>query len=152
MAYSFLDVDAKLVGAGAILDLGAGSKNAQEGITITRLEDDDNMLIGADGEGMHSLRANKSGQVTINLLQDSPVNQQLQNLYNAQKMSSSAWGQNIITITQKASGDVTVCRSCAFSRVPDLSYQQDGGVVAWVFNAIKIDTIRGKYPSDVPEV
>lgn len=145
MAYSFLDVDAKLVGAGAVIDLGAGVKTAQEGITITRNEDDDVMLIGADGEGMHSLRANKSGQVTINLLQDSPINKQLQNLYNAQKASSSAWGNNIITVKQRQSGDVTVCRGCAFTRQPDLAYAQDGGVVAWVFNATKIDTMRGEY-------
>lgn len=145
MAYSFLDVDVKLVGAGAIIDLGAGAKNAQEGISVTRNEDDDVMVIGADGEGMHSLRANKSGVVTVNLWQDSPVNRQLQNLFNAQKASSSAWGNNLITIKQRQSGDTTICRGCAFSRQPDLSYAQDGGVVAWVFNCTKIDTIRGEY-------
>lgn len=144
-AYSFLDVNATLVGAGAVIDLGAGSANAEEGITIAMAGDKNTMLIGADGEGMHSLHADKSGQVTVRLLKTSPKNAQLMALYDAQSLSSSAWGQNVITVTHSVSGDTTVARSCAFKKRPDLNYKKDGDIVEWTFDAIKIDGILGTY-------
>ncbi|MDG9784640.1 phage structural protein [Metapseudomonas otitidis] len=143
--YSFLDVNATLVGAGAVLDLGAGSGNSEEGITITPAGDKNTMMIGADGEGMHSLRGDKSGTVTLRFLKTSPKNAQLMALYDAQSLSSAAWGQNLITVTHSVSGDVTACRSCAFKKRPDLSYKKDGDIVEWVFDVIKIDSILGTY-------
>ncbi|MCK1783442.1 DUF3277 family protein [Pseudomonas sp. TNT11] len=143
--YSFLDVNATLVGAGAVIDLGAGSANAEEGITISRVDDKNTMTIGADGEGMHSLHAGKAGTVTLRYLQTSPKNAQLMALYDAQSLSSSLWGQNVISVTNSASGDATGCRSCAFKKVPDMTYKKDGGTYEWIFDAIKIDTILGTY-------
>jgi len=143
--YSFLDVNATLVGAGAVIDLGAGAGNAKEGITISRADDKNIMTTGADGEGMHSLRAAKSGTFTFRYLQTSPVNAKLMALYDAQSLSSSLWGQNIITITNSASGDSTGGRSCAFKKVPDLTYKEEGGTYDWVFDVIKIDTLLGTY-------
>jgi hypothetical protein len=144
-AYSFLDVNATLVGAGAVIDLGAGSGNGEEGITVTQTNARNTVTIGADGEGMHSLSGDKSGTVTIRLLQTSPVNAKLMALYDAQTLSSSVWGQNVITITNSASGDAIGCRSCAFQKRPELNYKKDGGVVEWVFDALKIDAILGTY-------
>ncbi|QLL11702.1 phage structural protein [Pseudomonas chlororaphis] len=143
--YSFLDVSATLVGAGAVIDLGAGSANAEEGITTAMVDDKNTMLIGADGEGMHSLHAGKSGTVTVRLLKTSPQNAKLMALYGAQSISSSLWGQNVITITNSASGDAIGCRSCAFKKIPDLNYKKDGDIVEWVFDSIKIDAILGTY-------
>lgn len=144
-AYSFLDVNATLVGAGAVIDLGAGSGNAGDGISIVQTGKRNTATIGLDGEGMHSLSADKSGAVTIRLLQTSPVNAKLMALYDAQSLSSSLWGQNVITITNSASGDAIACRSCAFQKCPDLSYKKDGGIVEWIFDALKIDAILGTY-------
>lgn len=143
--YSFLDVNATLVGAGGVIDLGAGSANAEEGITTAAAGDKNTMTIGADGEGMHSLNADKSGTVTVRLLKTSPQNAKLMALYDAQSLSSSLWGQNVITITNSASGDAIGCRSCAFKKVPDIKYAKAGDVLEWVFDAIKIDRILGTY-------
>lgn len=143
--YSFLDVNATLVGAGAILDLGSGSANAEEGISIVMAGDKNTMTIGADGEGMHSLHADKSGQVTVRLLKTSPKNAQLMALYDAQSLSSTLWGQNLITVTNSGAGDTILARSCAFKKAPDLNYRKDGDIIEWVFDAIKIDKILGVY-------
>jgi hypothetical protein len=143
--YSFLDVCATLVGAGAVIDLGAGSANAEEGISIVMAGDKNTMAIGADGEGMHSLHADKSGQVTVRLLKTSPKNAQLMALYDAQSLSASTWGANVITVTHSSSNDTTVARSCAFKKRPDLNYRKDGDIVEWVFDSIKIDGILGTY-------
>ena len=103
------------------------------------------MTVGADGEVMHTLRADKSGTVTLTYLKTSPVNAQLQALYDAQSLDSRLWGKNLITVTNPSTGDVTTCRSCAFSKKPDLSYKKDGDTVKWTFDAAKIDTILGIY-------
>lgn len=143
--YSFLDVNATLVGAGAVIDLGAGSANSEEGIATSATADKNTMTIGADGEGMHSLHADKSGTVTVRLLKTSPQNAKLMALYDAQSLSSSLWGQNLITITNSASGDAIGCRSCAFKKVPDIKYAKDGDILEWIFDSIKIDRILGTY-------
>ncbi|MFJ7312520.1 phage structural protein [Pseudomonas sp. NPDC098747] len=144
-SYSFLDVVATLVGAGAIIDLGAGSANAEEGITISAAGDKNTMTIGADGEGMHSLHADKSGTVTLRFLKTSPQNAKLMLLYDAQSLSSTLWGMNVITIFNSASKDTTVCRKCAFKKRPDLSYKKDGDIIEWVFDVVKIDSLLGFY-------
>lgn len=145
MTYSFQDVTATIVGPGGSFSLGSGSANADEGITISAAGDKNTMTVGADGEVMHSLHADKSGQVTLRYLKTSPLNQQLMALYVAQATDSRLWGKNLITVTNPASGDVISCRSCAFKKKPDLKYAKDGDIIEWTFDAGKIDTILGTY-------
>jgi hypothetical protein len=143
--YSFQDVTASIVGPGGSFSLGYGSANAEEGMTIAMAGDKNTMIIGADGEVMHSLHADKSGQVTLRLLKTSPVNQKLMALYDAQSSDSRLWGKNLITVMQSVSGDVTACRNCAFKKKPDIAYKKEGDVVEWVFDAGKIDSMLGSY-------
>lgn len=143
--YSFQDVTATLVGPTGNVSLGYGSASAEEGITIDTAGDKNSMMIGSDGEGMHSLHADKSGTVTIRLLQTSPTNAKLQAMYNAQTLSSALHGQNLIQVRNTQSGDSTTARNCAFKKKPTVSYSKDGKVNEWVFDALKIDTILGTY-------
>jgi hypothetical protein len=143
--YSFLDVQATLVGPTGIVQLGYGAAVADEGISIEAAGDKNTMIIGADGEGMHSLHADKSGTVTVRLLKTSPTNAKLMAMYDAQTLSSALHGQNLITVTNPVAGDVTTARSCAFKKKPSLAYKKDGDIVEWVFDSIKIDTILGTY-------
>lgn len=144
--YSFLDVDATLTAAGASIDLGYGSAVAGTGIEVSLNNDRNAMTIGADGEGMHSLRADKSGTVTVRLLAISDRNELLQKLFNAQSLSSSTWGANVITIRNRGNNEITVCRGCAFKRQPTRSYATEGQeAVEWTFDCIKVDTETGSY-------
>lgn len=143
--YSFLNVQATIAGPGGSINIGAGCGNAQEGITVARAGDKNVMLIGADGEGMNTLRADKSGQFTIRLLKTSPANAQLMAMYNAQSLSSTVWGNNVITVTQTGVGDLHTGRQCAFKKVPDMNYKAEGDIVEWVIDAIKIDGLLGTY-------
>jgi len=145
--YSFTDVQASLVGAGGAFQLGYGQATAEEGIDIQRAGDKNTMRIGSDGEGMHSLHADKSGTITLRYLKTAPVNAKLMALSVAQSLSSSLWGQNVITVTNSASGDITTGRNCAFKKIPDLKYAKDGDIVEWVFDVIKIDSMLGTYPA-----
>jgi len=143
--YSFQDVNCTLVGAGGVIDLGAGAGVADEGISIEMAGDKNTMTVGADGEGMHSLHADKSGTITVTLLKTSPVNAKLQALYNLQTNASGLHGQNVITTTNPQTGDVVTARQCAFRKLPNNMYGKDGGTNAWVFDAIKIDQVLGVF-------
>lgn len=141
--YSFLNVQAGLVGPGGVVNLGAGAALADEGISINWLGEVDTMTIGADGEGMHSLRADKSARVTLRFLKTSPTNAILSLMFNFQRSSAAQHGQNTITIVDSVRGDVITCRQAAFAKTPDLSYAADAGMVEWEFNVVKADLTLG---------
>ncbi|AVG77952.1 DUF3277 family protein [Pantoea ananatis] len=143
--YSFMDVTASLTGPSGALDLGYGSANSDEGIVVAMSEAKNTMTTGADGEGMHSLHAGKAGTVTVNLLKTSPLNKKLSIMYNAQSLSSTLWGNNVIVVRNTASGDLVTARGCAFQKQPDFSNPKVAGIVAWVFDCIKIDELLGEY-------
>ncbi|EEN5923401.1 DUF3277 family protein [Salmonella enterica] len=64
--YSFTDVTASISGPTGVIDLGYGSASSEEGITVAMAGPKNTMTIGADGEVMNSLHADKSGTVTVN--------------------------------------------------------------------------------------
>ena len=136
-AYSFLDVTAAFSGPTASFSLKGG--NAEEGITITMRADKNDLVIGADGKGMHSLRADNSAAVTIRLLKNSSINSQLIGAYNSQKGSAVNWGQNVINITSSI-GDTVALTGVAFKKVPALTYAEKGGINEWEFEAIEAIT------------
>ncbi len=143
--YSFLDVTASLTGPTGVIDLGQGSANSEEGITQTMGGNKNTMTIGADGEVMHSLHADKSGTITVNLLKTSPTNKKLSLAYNAQSQSSATWGNNVIVIRNKVSGDIITARSVAFQKQPDNANAKTGNTMPWVFDCGKIDQVLGEF-------
>lgn len=149
MSYCFLDVQAAIEGPGGSFQLGSGSGNAEEGITIEPGGDKNIMTVGADGTVMHSLRADASGTVTVTLLRTSPTNQKLQNLYNYQTTSSRYHGQNTIMIRNAVTGDVVSCTQVAFAKAISNPYAVEGAKLAWTFHAGKIDTKLG---TGTPEI
>lgn len=142
-AYSFKDVQATIVGPGGFINLGDGSAAAEEGISLAPSEDLGQMQIGADGNGVHSLHADKSGVVTCRYLKNSPTNQLLMAMANFQRSSGAAYGQNTIEVRSKVAGDVWVCTQVGFKKIPDVSYAKDADVITWEFNAIKMEPILG---------
>ncbi|XTZ36844.1 phage structural protein [Salmonella enterica] len=143
--YSFMDVTATLTGIGGFVDIGAGSANSEEGLVVAMGGAKNTMTVGADGEVMHSLNANKSGTITVTLLKTSPVNQRLAQMYSRQSISSSMWGNNVIVIRNKTSGDVITARSVAFQKLPDNANGTTGGNMSWVFDCGKIDQMLGVF-------
>lgn len=141
--YSFLDVQAAIVGPGGAFSLGSAAGAAEEGITVDPSGEISGMQIGADGTGQHSLYGDKSGKVTVRLLKTSPTNKLLSALYNFQTASAASHGQNTITVTDMVRGDVITCRQCAFAKAPSITYGKEAGTQDWEFNAIAIDRILG---------
>lgn len=142
--YSFADVNASLVGPGAVIGtLGAGAGADEEGITIEQAADINEMTIGADGLGFHSLIVNKAAKVTIRLLKTSPVNQELAAMVAFQRTSSANHGQNTLSVVNKVSGDAISMQQVAFRRVPTIDYSKVGKLIEWTFDAIVSDVALG---------
>jgi len=148
-AYSFQDVTATLTGPGGTLILGAGSGAAEEGIVVTPTEDRNQMVIGADGSAMHNLNANRSGTITVNLLKTSSQNAALQALYDLQTLSSAVHGLNTILVVDTARGDVASGYQCAFKRQPEIQFNKNPRLQAWVFDCGECNIILG---AGVPDV
>ena len=129
--YSFIDIAATIVGPGGSFALGYGSCNAEEGISVTMLENKSTMTIGADGCVMHSLHAGNGGTVTIRFLKTSGTNKLLQQMYDFQRVSSAFWGLNTIVISDPARGDQIACTQCAFQRFTTINYQPAGNASAF---------------------
>lgn len=147
--YSFLNVQASITGPGGAFSLGAGSANAEEGITTAFAGEKNTMTMGADGAGMHSLHASNAGKITLRYLKTSPVNAQLSALYRFQKANSANWGQNVIKVSDTQRGDVVSAKQCAFTKHPDLTYAVEGGMIEWEFDVITLDELIG---AGVPDV
>lgn len=141
--YSFLNVHATIVGPGGAIPLGAGSGNAEEGISIEPGTEMNNMMIGADGQGMHSLRADKSAKIVIRLLKTSPINGLLSAMLNLQRLSAATHGQNVIAIADILRGDVYTAKQTAFAKVPSNTYAKDGNIIEWNFDSISCDFLLG---------
>lgn len=141
--YSFLDTQASIVGPGGSINLGQGAAVADEGISIEPNGDIDTMTIAADGAGMHSLHADKSGSITVRLLKTSQVNQQLSMMYALQTASAPSHGQNTISISNAGLSDVITAQQVAFKKAPGITYAKEGGLVEWTFSAISIDRTLG---------
>lgn len=141
-AYSFLDVNAAIVGPGGNFSL-SGVGNSEEGIKVSFSEEKDTQTIGADGTPMHSLHASKGGKCTVSLLKTSPANQALSNLYNLQTNSSAAHGVNVISVANPVSGDSITLTQVAFAKHPDTTYAKEGGMMEWDFNVGVIDISLG---------
>jgi hypothetical protein len=141
--YSFLDTFASIYGPGGAVNLASGAGVAEEGITVEAEGDIDTQTIGADGEVMHSLHANKSGSVTLRLLKTSPINSMLSIMYATQTATSLLHGRNLITITNAITGDNIVCRDVAFKKAPSITYAKEAGMNEWTFNVGKIDRLLG---------
>lgn len=142
--YSFTDVVATLSGPGSTpIILGVGSGASEEGISIEPVEETDTMHIGADGKVAHSLHASRAAKVRVRLLKTSPVNNQLQTLYNFQRSSSAFWGQNLLMISNFAAGDAYTCQGVAFARLPPNNWGKEAGTIEWEFNVSQVDPNLG---------
>lgn len=141
--YSFLDVQAAIKGPNGSFPLGSGAGVAEEGITISYTDEKGSLIVGADGTGMHSLHAGRSGTVTVRLLKTSPTNALLMQMYNADTVSAANYGRSTILVRNPVTGDSWTCSYCGFRKVPDNVNAKDGGVHEWTWNVAYIEGILG---------
>ena len=147
--YSFLDVKATITGPGGAINIGSDAGAAEEGISADMMENKNTMTVGADGSVMHSLHGGNAGIVTIRLLKTSPINSQLETMYNFQRQSSTTWGQNVLRVMDIARGDVIAGVAVSFQKFPNVVYAKDGNVMEWVFDCADVSQLLGVGVPDV---
>lgn len=140
--YSFLTVQATISGPGGIVDIGSTSGAADEGVTVNPAKRN-NMATGASKDVMHSLQAQKSGTISIQLLKTSKTNEQLSLMQALQQSAPSLHGINIITVRDSARDDLVTATNVAFTGPPTLRYSKDGGMNVWEFDCGQIDEFLG---------
>lgn len=142
--YSFINTTCSMSGPGCALNLGYGAGASEEGITVEPAGDLNTMTIGADGEGFHSLHADRSGHITVRVLKSSPLNGLLAAVLAFQRTSAANWGQNTISLRNDALGDNIVAQNVAFAKIPTVEYNKDPKFNEWRFDAIRVDFGLGK--------
>jgi len=142
-SYSFQNVVAAIAGPNGNVQLGVGAGVSEGGITVAMRGAKNTLTVGADGSGMNSLHADNSGTVTVRLLKTSPINALLMAMYNADRSSSIVWGKNTITIRDFARGDNVTCSSCAFQKAPDITWDKEGAMVEWTWDATRVEERLG---------
>lgn len=131
--YSFLSVQATIVGPGGAFPLGNSAGAAEEGISVSPLGPKNTMQVGADGAIMHSLHGGNPGRFIVRLLKTSPVNALLSAMYNFQRSSPANWGQNTLVVSDTYRGDLNTLTVAAFVVQPDIVYDKAGRHNEWVF-------------------
>jgi hypothetical protein len=146
--YSFLNVQASIIGPGLVAQLGASAGAAKEGLSTEFDEDKTTVTTGADGAIMTSLRASQTGRIIVRLLKTSPYNAVLSNAFNFQRVSAINWGNNLVRIVDKARGDVVTGRQMSFVRYPSNTWGEDGNTLEWTLMGI-VNEILGAGLPDV---
>jgi hypothetical protein len=131
--YSFMSVNATLIGLGGAVSLGYGAASAKEGISYEPLDEKDRMDVGADGALMHSLRASNASRIHVRLLKISPTNFLLNAMYNLQRLTISGWGVNVLAVSDVYRGDILTGDTIAFAKHAAITYSEDANHNEWLF-------------------
>ncbi len=144
--YSFLDVQASVIGPGLNAQIGSTSGAAKDGLSAAFDEDKVTVTTGADGSIMSSLKATMTGRITIRLLKTSPMNNVLNTAFNFQRSNSANTGQNVIRVVDKARGDVVTGRQMSFQKHPDNTWSEEGNILEWTFIGIVNEVLGAGSP------
>lgn len=135
--WSFPDFDATYVGPAGTFDLSSFGV-AAEGISIAFAEDAAGMVMGANGDGMHNLRAARHGTVTIRSFKVALLNAVMSRIFTYETGDSSNYGQGLLTCRNAKTGDLFVCRDVGIRKFPDNGNGVEGANNEWIFNSLRI--------------
>ena len=109
---------------------------------VERAEDAVVTTVGADGFGCHVINRNRSGTVTVTLMQSSLTNSALSQLANLDEITSDV--SYPLTVRDIRS-DATLCvaHSAKIKKQPASSFAKELGAREWAFTSIRIDMSTG---------
>jgi hypothetical protein len=142
--YSFLDTSIVITGPGGSFELSEMGV-AAGGVSL-QFNERTSMTEGADGSVMHTLKAAKTGSVTIRFLKNGDGNSVLDRMFNSDNGSAANVGKNTISVRNVGLGDSWTASQCAFVGKPAVVYGTEGPELEWRFNAGRIDGTFGTGP------
>lgn len=102
---------------------------ADDALSVSYLGEN-TMTIGSKGEASYNITSDKSADVTVNLLQTSPSNAYLSNLFNIAQAGGQA-GYPLV-INDSKGGTLYTCSDAVISKIPDTSRGRETGTNSWL--------------------
>jgi hypothetical protein len=120
-----------------------GWADGDDVIDIERRTDSISDKVGASGEMMISVSADKSGMVTIKLQQTSPSNLYLTALCDLQEASGSLFIPCAVTFMDTYRNDIATGLSGYIKKPPKMTRGTQGNNQEWVFVVERLDLVFG---------
>ncbi len=111
-------------------------------ITVSKNEDAFTQQIGADGEGVRSKTNNRSGTITLTLMQSSDSNETLSQIYYLDKLSNTGSGAFFIKDTNGTT--LVLAKSAWIRKMPDIEFGKESSNREWVFESDSLEMFAGK--------
>lgn len=110
-------------------------------VTVSRNNDSFMLMVGSDGEAARAANADRSGTVTVTLMQTSPSNDDLSTLMATDELTNAGTGALFI---KDASGRTLVSAVEAWIRKPaDAEFAREIGGREWTFETGNIEIYNG---------
>lgn len=110
-------------------------------VTVARAEDAWTMTVGADGEGTRSKSNNKSGTITVVLMQSSQSNQYLSNLVLADEINNAGL---VPTMVKDGSGSsLYMAEQSYVKKAPDSDFAKVAGTRTYVIETDNLQMFNG---------
>jgi len=110
-------------------------------VSIERNNDMWTLKTGADGYGTRAKSSDKSGRVTLTLLQSSPSNDALSAIALADELSGA--GVNPLLVRDGGGRTVASALSAWIVKIPQVEFAKEVGNRAWVFEADSLNIFVG---------
>ena len=109
---------------------------------VERAEDAVVTTVGADGFGCHTINRNRSGTVTVTLMQSSLTNSALSRLANLDEQTGDV---SYPLVVKDIRSDATLCVAHAskIKKMPASSFGKELGTREWAFTSTRIDISVG---------
>ena len=134
-SYDSKDV-AVIIGGSLLSGFAPGSR-----VTVARNEQAFTLQVGSDGESARSKTNNKSGLVTVSLLQTSESNVTLQAFAAADELANG--GIVSILIKDNSGNSLFAAETAWVQKSPDAAYEQDAAPRDWIFETDNLEMIHG---------
>lgn len=110
-------------------------------IQVERNEQAYNLKVGVDGEGTRAKSNNRSGKITITLMQSSPSNDDL----SAIAALDEATNAGVVPVLMKDGSGTTVCAATTawIQKYPNAELAKEVGTRAWVLETDDIEILIG---------
>jgi len=114
-----------------------------DALTIERLEDAAMHKVGVDGKMSVAISANKSGQITIKLMQTSPSNKFLNALHGTQGEGPFTFVPITVAFSDLYRQDSAVAAAGYLKKLPDIKRGGPVNVQEWAIVVERLDVLLG---------
>ncbi len=110
-------------------------------ITIERNDPAFNLKVGTDGEGTRAKSNNKSGKITIHLMQSSASNDSLSAFAAADELSNT--GVAAAAVIDKSGRTVVAAATAWVNKYPNAEFSKEPTTRSWVIETDELDIFLG---------